>query len=72
MIMLQVTLNIVEDVFLHLFFYILMHISLGLVSLGSAEAVIGWNYENLIIFIQVRIENVRDVFLRYSVEWVTN
>jgi len=41
MIMLQVTLNIVEDVFLHLFFYILMHISLGLVSLGSAEAVIG-------------------------------
>jgi len=26
------------------------------------------NYENLIIFVQVRMENVRDVFLRHSVE----
>jgi len=25
------------------------------------------NYKNLIIFVQVRIKNVRDVFLRHSV-----
>ena len=29
------------------------------------------NYENLIIFVHVRIENVRDVFLRHRVFCIT-
>ena len=79
-ILLQVTINNVGDVF-HIFLHILTHILLGLVSLGSAKADIGWGgklnndvitscvrtvhtkkYENVIIFTQFRIENVRDVF----------
>jgi len=77
--MLQVTINNVGG--FHVFLHNLMHILLGFLSWGSAEADNGWgeklnghlmancvrniytkNYENLLIFVQIRIENVRDVF----------
>jgi len=68
-------------------FCLFQHISHDLISLGSAEAYIGWggklnshlmascvgniqtkNYQNLMIGFKVTVKNVRDAFLRHSVE----